>query len=144
MMGSSRSGWLWFAIVCLALFGAASAWGQDPRASEAQVAARSWLLIADKGDVEASWSAAGKKFREVLDLTAWRQGLAEARGPLGEVRSRTMLATRFDTKMPGGPDGDYAQVLFETDFAKNSAARETVTLEREPDGVWRVMGYLIR
>ena len=134
----------WFAVVCLALFVAAGAQAQDPRASEAQVAARSWLLIADKGDVEASWSAASKKFREVLDLTTWRQALTEARRPLGAVRTRTMRATRFDTKMPGGPDGDYAQVLFETDFAQNSSALETVTLEREPDGVWRVMGYLIR
>jgi len=136
--------WSWLAVFCLALLVAGSAQAQDPRASEAQAAARSWLLIADKGDVEASWSAASKKFREVLDLTTWRQALTEARGPLGEVRTRTMRATRFDSKMPGGPDGDYAQVLFETDFAKNNAARETVTLEREPDGVWRVMGYLIR
>ncbi|HVP87869.1 MAG TPA: DUF4019 domain-containing protein [Casimicrobiaceae bacterium] len=139
-----RLRWFWFAVVCLALFVAAGVQAQDPRASEAQAAARSWLLIADKGDVEASWSAAGKKFREVLDLTTWRQALTEARGPLGDVQTRTMRATRFDAKMPGGPDGDYAQVLFETDFAKNSGARETVTLEREPDGVWRVMGYLIR
>jgi hypothetical protein len=144
MMGNLRSGWLSFAVVCLALFVAADARAQDPRASEAQAAARSWLQIAYKGDVEASWSAAGKKFREVLDLTTWRQALTEARAPLGEVRSRTIRATRSDTKMPGGPDGVYAQVLFETDFAQNSAARETVTLEREPDGVWRVMGYLIR
>jgi hypothetical protein len=136
--------WFWFAVVCLALFVAAGTHAQDPRASEAQAAARSWLLIADKGDVEASWSAAGKKFREVLDLTTWRQALSEARRPLGAVRTRTMRATRFDTKMPGGPDGDYAQVLFETDFAQNSSALETVTLEREPDGAWRVMGYLIR
>ena len=139
-----RLRWFWFAVVCLALFVAAGVQAQDPRASEAQAAARSWLLIADKGDVEASWSAAGKKFREVLDVTRWRRGLTEARQPLGEVRTRTVLATRFDTKMPGGPDGDYVQVLFETDFAQNSSGRETVTLEREPDGVWRVMGYLIR
>jgi hypothetical protein len=143
-MCSLRTRWLSFTLACLALLVAVSARAQDPRTSEAQAAARSWLLIADKGDVEASWSAAGRKFREVLDLTTWRQGLTEARVPLGEVQTRTMLATRFDTKFPGGPDGDYAQVLFETDFAQRSSARETVTLEREPDGVWRVMGYLIR
>jgi Protein of unknown function (DUF4019) len=136
--------WFWFAVASLALFAAASARAQDPRASEAQAAARSWLLIADKGDVEASWSAAGKKFREALDLTTWRKALTEVRAPLGEVQTRAIRATRFDTKFPGGPDGDYAQVLFETDFAQRASARETVTLEHEPDGVWRVIGYLIR
>jgi hypothetical protein len=143
MMQRFRSGWLWFAFALLAL-AAASAQAQDPRATTAQAAARTWLLIADKGDVDASWLAAGKKFRDVLDLKAWQQAMTEVRGPLGQVQDRTMLATRFDTKLPGGPDGDYVQVLFETNFATKNQARETVTLEREPDGVWRVMGYLIR
>ena len=143
MMRRFRWSWLSFAFVLLAL-AAASAQAQDPRATTAQAAARSWLLIADRGDVEASWSAAGKKFREVLDLKAWRQAMTEVRAPLGGVQDRTMLATRFDTKFPGGPDGEYAQVLFETNFTTKSQARETVTLEREPDGIWRVMGYLIR
>jgi hypothetical protein len=143
MMRRFRLGWLSFAFALLAL-AAASAQAQDPRATTAQAAARSWLLIADRGDVEASWSAAGKKFRDALDLKAWRQAMTEVREPLGGVQDRTMLATRFDTKFPGGPDGEYVQVLFETNFATKNQARETVTLEREPDGVWRVMGYLIR
>jgi uncharacterized protein DUF4019 len=143
MMRSFRRGWLSFALALLAL-AAASAQAQDPRASAAQAAARSWLAITDKGDIDASWLAAGKKFRDALDLTAWRDAHAQARAPLGQVQDRTMLATRFDTKFPGGPDGEYVQILFETNFATKNQARETVTLERERDGVWRVMGYLIR
>jgi len=101
-------------------------------------------MLTDKGDADASRAAAGKKFREHLDEEGWRQALAKVRGPLGQPRNRTALATRFDTKFSGGPDGEYAQVLFETEYSNGSRVRETVTLEREPDGVWRVMGYLIR
>jgi Protein of unknown function (DUF4019) len=35
-------------------------------------------------------------------------------------------------------------VLFRTAFEKKTDAAETVTLEREPDGKWRVIGYTIR
>jgi hypothetical protein len=143
MMERFKRAWLAFTFALLALT-AAFAQAQDPRATSAQAAARTWLLIADKGDIDASWLAAGKKFRDALDLTAWRQAMTEVRAPLGQVQDRTMLATRFDSKLPGGPDGEYVQVLFETNFTTKSQARETVTLEREPDGVWRVMGYLIR
>jgi hypothetical protein len=144
MMPRSGPGWISFAVFCLALFLATSVHAQDPRATAAQSAARAWLLTADKGNVEVSWAAAGKKFRDALDLGAWRNAFDEARTPLGETKSRAVLATRFDTKFPGGPDGEYAQVLFETSFANRMQARETVSLEREPDGVWRVIGYLIR
>jgi hypothetical protein len=135
---------LLFVAVCLAALAAAGAQAQDPRATAAQNAARTWLALTDKGDSVASWAAASKKFQEQLDEPGWRAALAQAREPLGDPLNRTARATRFDTKLPGGPDGEYAQILFETEYSKGSKVRETVTLEREPDGVWRVMGYLIR
>ena len=135
---------LLFVAVLLAVLAAASAQAQDPRATAAQNAARAWLALTDKSDVAASLAAASKKFQEQLDEPGWRAALAQAREPLGQPINRTARATRFDTKLPGGPDGEYAQILFETEYSNGSKVRETVTLEREPDGVWRVMGYLIR
>jgi len=145
MIRRLASGRSWLQVLaCLALFAAVAAHAQDPRAIGAQSAARAWLALVDRGDADASHAAAGKKFQEQLDAAGWRDALVRAREPLGAMVNRTALATRFDTKLPGGPDGDYAQVLFETQYASASTVRETVTLEREPDGVWRVMGYLIR
>ena len=135
--------WL-LALVCLALFAPVPAHAQDPRATAAQGAARAWLALVDKGDVDAAYAASGKKFKEQLDAEGWRAAVAKAREPLGAFVNRTAVATRFDTKFPGGPDGDYAQVLFECEYANGQELHETVTLERESDGVWRVMGYLIR
>jgi len=46
-------------------------------------------------------------------------------------------------QIPGAPDGDYALLEFRTSFAKKTNSRETVTLEREADDTWRVIGYFI-
>jgi hypothetical protein len=35
-------------------------------------------------------------------------------------------------------------LVFRSSFAKKIDSGETVTLEREADGAWRVIGYLIR
>ena len=35
-------------------------------------------------------------------------------------------------------------VVFRTEFGLRDMATETVTLEREADGNWRVVGYLMR
>ena len=56
-----------------------------------------------------------------------------------------MYQTAFGTKLSGlTVEGEYASLVFRTSFANQADARETVTLERESDGAWRVVGYFIR
>lgn len=114
---------------------------QDPNAIAAQVAARDWLVLTDRRDTQASWNAAGKKFKNALPPVTWAEALERERAPLGAVLSRAVTKTGFEKTFPNAPDGDYALVAFATTFANRPVGRETVTLEREVDGRWRVIGY---
>jgi hypothetical protein len=116
---------------------------QDPRDSTVQAAARQWLALIDRGDVAGSWNAAGRKFQQAIGMQRWVEGMKEAREPLGAVAQRAAAETRYDKSFGGAPPGDYAFVLFRTSFANEPNHGETVTLEREADGVWRVIGYAI-
>jgi hypothetical protein len=132
------------ALAMLVVVAAAPALAQDPQSVFVQKVARDWLaLIDNQGDL-ASWSAAGSKFKEAITPDRWGESLQQARSPFGALDQRTMLATSFSKTLPGAPDGEYALVQFRTTFAKKTDARETVTLEREADGAWRVIGYFIR
>ena len=118
--------------------------GSGIRASSAaQAAARDWLKLTDAGNATASYGAAGAKYREAMTDEQWTKALASARTPFGAVVQRT-YASGQTGKPKGAPDGDYAAVLFRTAFEKKTDAAETVTLEREADGKWRVIGYTIR
>jgi hypothetical protein len=128
------------AVICCA--GEAAA--QDPRASLVQETARAWLADTDRGDAAQSWNNAGKQFRGAITVDRWAESLKQVRQPLGALSQRASLATQFRKNFPGVPDGEYAIVVFRSTFAKKMDARETLTLEHEPDGVWRVIGYLIR
>jgi hypothetical protein len=132
--------------LCLVALGAAvPALAQDPRASAAHAAARQWLALADKLDGSASYAAAGARFREPLTATAWADALAKARAPLGALVQRTIVETAFDRAAPGGgAEVDIVMILYRTSFANRPTASETVTLELERDGAWRVIGYFIR
>ena len=130
----------------LALFAAASGVSaQDPRATAAVAAARDWLALVDRGDTAASYKAAGAKFRKALGDKEWIAANTKERTPRGTVTARTLFQTALNAKVPEsyGP-GEYALLGFRTSFAKQLDARETVTLERESDGVWRVIGYFVR
>lgn len=125
------------------LFAAAAA-AQDPRAIEAQNAAREWLALVDRGDTGASWNRAGALFQKALSEEQWTKNYQRARAPLGAPVTRGVLSTRFSKTAAGVPDGDYATVIFRSSFAANPSGRETVTLSHETAGGWRVIGYLIR
>jgi hypothetical protein len=129
---------------CLSATGSGSALAQDPRATAAQKEARSWLALTDRGDALASWSATGKQFQNAISADKWADSLKQVRPPLGALVERTLLSTQFTTRFQGAPDGDYVLLVFRSSFAKKIDSGETVTLEHEADGAWRVIGYLIR
>lgn len=118
---------------------------QDPRAGEAQLAAREWLADVDRLDARATWNAAGRRFQKAMTVQRWSAALNRERKPRGVVEQRALAATSFRTSLPPvANEGDFAIVLFRTSFAQRALGSEQVTLEREADGVWRVIGYLIR
>ena len=118
---------------------------QDPRASAAVVAARDWLAIGDGDTAAPSYKAAGAKFRKVLSEQQWTAIHAKERKPRGAMKARALFQTAVNAKVPEahGP-GEYILLGFRSSFANQLDARESVTLERESDGVWRVIGYSIR
>jgi hypothetical protein len=117
---------------------------QDPRASVVAATARDWLALVDRGDAKAARDRAAGKFREAAPEDRWAKALASQRGPRGPVVQRTLASTRFEKSFPGAPEGEYAVLAFRTAFEKEAGGTETMTLEREADGVWRVVGYTIR
>jgi hypothetical protein len=139
-----RGALLAVAACCLsvACIGLSSA--QDPRATDAQKEARKWLELTDRGDAQASWKAAGKQFQNAITAEKWGDSLKQVRPSLGALSERTLLSTQFTNSFAGAPDGDYALLVFRSSFANKTDSRETVTLQREGDGPWRVIGYFIR
>jgi Protein of unknown function (DUF4019) len=131
-------------LLLVALLAADAAVAQDPRASAAQKAARDFLALTDRGDGASSWAVTGKQFQNAITVERWTEGLDAVRPPLGELVGRTLVSTELARTFPGAPaEGDYALLVFRSSFAKRSEVQETMTLEREPDGVWRVIGYSI-
>ena len=116
---------------------------QDPRATLAAAASRDWLARVDRGDIAGSL-AAGERFRSKVDEKAWNAGYQKERAPRGALVSRTLASSRFESQVPRSPPGDYAVLTYRSSFANRADSAETVTLERERDGTWRVVGYLIR
>jgi hypothetical protein len=117
---------------------------QDPRRSEAVGAARDWLVLLDKHDVKQMYASSGKRFREGISAEKWGEVAESGRQQFGAVKSRTLLGAESPPDTPNRPKGDFMTVVFRADFEKRGIGTESLTLEREDDGKWRVIGYLMK
>jgi len=110
----------------------------------AQGAADAWLKLTDAGDGGASWDQAAKRFQGKVTREQWTKMLATVRPPLGSVVSRKVKSRQYSEKLPGAPDAKYVTIRYETVFEKKGPVVETITPMLDPDGIWRVAGYVIR
>ncbi len=123
----------------LALASAAQAGPEE----EAMRAAESWLALIDGGHWGESWSETAALFQGAISKDQWIQQVAAVRGPIGSLRSRTLIGAQYAEALPGAPDGRYVVIQYDAVFPHKKAAIETVTPMYE-DGVWKVAGYYIK
>jgi hypothetical protein len=106
--------------------------------------AKAWLTLVDAGDATGSWKAAGGSFRAAVTPDKWSAQLKAARGPIDPVTSRTLAVEQQFKELPGAPVGQYVVQQYHSVYGNVNAVVETLTLQLEADGIWRVIGYFIR
>lgn len=126
--------------LCQPLF----AQGSDADKQQGLAAAETWLKLVDRGAYGLSWAGAGKVFQSAVSQGQWDNLAAAVRNPLGQVVRRQLSGHEFLTTLDGMPDGLYLMLRFHTAYENKAAAVETLTLAREDDGVFRVIGYFIK
>lgn len=116
----------------------------DDSVPQATQAAGAWLKLVDQGSYGQSWKDASSLFKSHVEQTEWETAAAKARGPLGSLISRRVKRARYETSLPGAPDGQYVVIQYQSSFEHKKSAVETVTPMLDTDGHWHVSGYYIR
>ncbi|MGH7551238.1 MAG: DUF4019 domain-containing protein [Gemmatimonadota bacterium] len=156
MTSQIQMGLLTLAIALLAL--SSPAWAQeaspgaelvrtteaDSAFAQAMPAAKEWLALLDSDQYAQSWQEATPRFQEALPMEEWEQRAAEARDPLEPFGARTLVSIQFATLAPDLGPGRYVVLQYLTPVGEGRSAIETVSLERQPEGDWRIAGYFVR
>jgi hypothetical protein len=110
----------------------------------AMAAAESWLAKVDAGGYAQSWKEASTSFQQAVTPEKWEAMLGPVRGQTGNLIARKMRSATYTRKLADAPDGEYVVSVFDSRFEKIPHAVETVTSTKEPDGQWKVAGYLVK
>ena len=117
---------------------------QNTKTDAAQKNAESWLALVDKSDYAASYDQASSTFKSALTKDKWVDTSKAVRSPLGKLVSRKIQNAQYTTQLPGAPDGQYVVAQYDTSFENKKEAVETVIMELDKDGQWKVSGYFIK
>ena len=128
-------------VVVLSIAGA-QAQESDTKAGRAAVDA--WLSLVDGANYRQSWETAGAFFKNAVPSEKWQAAVKTARSQFGAFKSRTQKSATTATTLPGAPDGEYVVFNFDAAYEKKAVAVEIVTVVREKDGAWRVVGYFVK
>lgn len=111
---------------------------------KAEIAAKNWLKLVDGKNYAKSYDDAALFFKAMVKKDDWVSTLSNLRSMLRGVESRKLISKKYETKMPGAPDGEYVILVYKTRFEKKADAREVIVPMLDRDGRWRVSGYHIQ
>ena len=106
--------------------------------------AKAWLVLVDSEKYEESWEEAAEYFKGAVPKEQWQQSMQSVRKPIGKNISRKLQSRLYLTSLPGGPDGEYVVIKFDSSFENKENALETVTPMLDKDGKWRISGYFMK
>ena len=117
----------------------------NPEAERAaHEATKPWLALMDEGEYDKCWDEAAPWFRDnVGSREMWLAKAHEARDPLGELNFRELDATTYQTNPIGAPNGEYTVVVYASSWDAGNIY-ETVSMQRQGDGTWGVVGYHVK
>ena len=116
-----------------------------PAAAEpaAQAAAQKWLALVDAGQAVESRLATAAPMREAIGEWKWKLGFNLAQMQYGACTGRKLRSSSFSTRSPGGRNGEFVELEYDSRSTKKGAVVEKMTVMHEADGQWRIVNYRI-
>lgn len=130
------AGWLFF-------WGSHWGFAQLPVIEDVHQVAHRWVHLLDENQFSASWDEAAAIFRGTVGREDWVVKVAADRKKLGAISSRQLVSAE-KVQPSGMPPGEYAKVIFQTGFTQAGVLQEVISLQKETDQPWRVVGYVVR
>lgn len=115
---------------------------EEERFSLAEPVAHKWLELIDKGQLQDAWNQSSSHIKSIADKDGWISMMTLMRKALGiaTATSRKIMDQRIAHNPKGLPAGEYAVMVYKTQFSGKKDSNEIVTLHYE-NGKWIVMTY---
>jgi hypothetical protein len=106
------------------------------------------IQMVDQGKVGDLWDGAAPATKKRVARPEFIRQVEASRSPLGAAQQRTWISVNRQMVANEDPDlaGQYISVEYESRFANatNRVVREMTSFRLDPNGTWRLSGYVLR
>ncbi|MCG2584285.1 DUF4019 domain-containing protein [Massilia sp. TS11] len=113
-------------------------------AAPARAAASAFLSLLDSAKFGEAWESSAKPVHSAVSRDGFIAGLQQLKAQMPPLKARVPESATPAKNLPGAPEGDYLVLVNRLDFEGGASAREQLTIMKEADGAWRVVGYFVR
>jgi hypothetical protein len=116
--------------------------GSPAQQAEAEQAARGYLAMIDRDEIDKTWDQAGSALRAQSSKLAWTSVIGLTRKTLGVSAEREVEGFGFSSQIdPSVPVGVYVLVQFKS-VSGRTTATEKVVMQKE-QSAWKIIGYFV-
>ena len=99
-----------------------------------------WLSLVDEEKYPESWEGLAGLLKKNTQKKEWVNDLNQFRKPLGKLLERKL---QHETKSSEASVGEYLIFQYETSFENKKPVVEAVSVIKDNDGKWSILGYSI-
>jgi uncharacterized protein (TIGR03067 family) len=115
----------------------------DEKQLEAVKAAEAYLSVMDEGKFGSLRDMVSLMVRQQVTREQLSQTYQKLRDTFGKAVQRTLTRVQLYDEFPGLPQGRYALVQYKTDCERQKGLWESLLLNLDTDGKWRVNTYAL-
>jgi len=104
--------------------------------------AQAWLATLDSSSYSKAWEDSAASMHSCISRTDFEKSMQSDRIPLGKMKSREIKIQRHLRSVPW-TGKDTAIISYITTFENKTNVPEGIVLALDPDGIWRVEGYIL-
>ena len=99
-----------------------------------------WLSLIDENKYPETWGSLSDIFKKTSTKEQWLDDLEGFRKPLGKLLGRKLL---YVTESSDKELGEYLIIQYQSLFENKVSKGEAVSVVRDSEGAWKVLGYTI-
>jgi len=129
-------------LVLIAFFAVSLISCEKPKEKTAIQVAENWLVLIDGEKYLESWEGLSNLYKANDTKEKWVDHYNRYRKPLGKLIGRKLINKNV-TSYSEAPEGEYIIFQYEAPFENKKLAAEAVSIVKDQDGKWRILGYFI-
>ncbi len=100
-----------------------------------------WWMEINTGDYEKAYQKLSKNLKDYSTYISWSNQMKMLMNEIGQIQSRNVKKTYFQSEIEGLEDGFYVTIEYEVIYSKTMEHTESILLKQNDEFIWQITNF---